>query len=114
MARSTASSSPVGAPVTMRSASTTVVTPLLPRGVLQRAPDQFFGRVCTGTGRLEQARGLGGLVPQRRQGSESFDLRARTRRDDALAGRRIPGRQFVSQLDDHALRGLAADAGHFD
>src|SRR4030081_1622914 len=91
---------------------------LWPAAALQGAPDQFFGRVCTGTDRLEQASGLGRTVTQGDERGIRFRLGIRAYGDryagdaDTL-GRRRRISEAVTHLNHEALRGLTPDAGDF-
>ena len=78
---------------------------------LQGASDQLFGGVCTGTRRLEQARGLDRPVTQGDQRSEGLRFGIRCRRAGRGGDRRIgSGSKSVPHLDHEALGGLSSYA----
>src|SRR5215469_5463802 len=110
MALSTASSSRVAsAPIVLSACK----VGLLRRRTLQGASDQLFGGMCTRTRRLEQARGLRGLVAEGHQRTEGLGLGSRSGRESARRSGSCRV-QAVAHLDHQALGGLAADARHLD
>src|SRR5256885_15984185 len=109
MARSTPSSSPLATPLVIRSASTGL---LLPHRALQCPPDQFLSRVCTGTGRLQQACRLRRTVSEGDERTVCLALRARAGAHCEGTGGGLGTRDAIAHLHDQALRRLTANTRH--